>query len=266
MRTQRYLIVNADDFGQSHGINRGIMAAYKQGIVTSASLMVRWPAAAEAAVYSRHHPDLGLGLHVDMSEWACHAGQWIRLYEVIPSADLAAVADEVFRQLEVFIRLVGRKPTHLDSHQHSHRYEPLRTVLRQLARRLEIPLRHYCEEVHYCGDFYGQTAKGTPMPEAISVEGLLNTLVRLPAGITELSCHPGQEADLETMYRTERAEEVKVLCDPRVRAFLSAMGIELCSFRDCPAVISKSANGAGVARSRDRVVGRAGLQPADCEE
>ena len=49
----RRLIVNADDFGQSPGVNRGIIEAHQHGIVTSASLMVSWPAAAEAAAYGR---------------------------------------------------------------------------------------------------------------------------------------------------------------------------------------------------------------------
>ena len=65
----RYLIVNADDFGQSRGINRGITEAHEQGIVTSASLMVRWPAAPEAAAYARSHGSLSLGLHFDFGEW-----------------------------------------------------------------------------------------------------------------------------------------------------------------------------------------------------
>ncbi|PYS69828.1 MAG: hypothetical protein DMF73_14065 [Acidobacteria bacterium] len=60
MIAQRYLIVNADDFGQSPGINRGVIEAHENGIVTSASLMVRWPAAAEAAQYARGHPDLSV--------------------------------------------------------------------------------------------------------------------------------------------------------------------------------------------------------------
>ena len=46
---RRYLIVNADDLGRSPGVNRGVIEAHAGGIVTSASLMVRWPAAAEAA-------------------------------------------------------------------------------------------------------------------------------------------------------------------------------------------------------------------------
>ena len=53
MPSRRYVIINADDFGQSPGINRGVIQAHEQGLVTSASLMVRWPAAAEAAAYGR---------------------------------------------------------------------------------------------------------------------------------------------------------------------------------------------------------------------
>ena len=88
MAAKRYLIVNADDFGQSHGVNRGIIEAHERGIVTSASLMVRWPAATEAAAYSRQHPHLSLGLHVDFGEWACRGGHWVPLYEVVPSNDI----------------------------------------------------------------------------------------------------------------------------------------------------------------------------------
>ena len=247
MTAPRYLIVNADDFGQSHGINQGIIEAHAHGIVTSASLMVRWPAVAEAVVYGKRHPRLSLGLHVDIAEWTYRNGQWVRLYEVIPMSDMRAVADEVFRQVETFVRLVGRKPTHLDSHQHGHRRGPLRMVLSRVAHDLDIPLRHYCTAIYYCGDFYGQTVKGTALPEAISVEGLIKTLVTLPAGWTELGCHPGHGSDLDTMYCHERTEEVKVLCDPRVRASLTAMGIELCSFLDFPAGSVRRVNGEAVA-------------------
>jgi predicted glycoside hydrolase/deacetylase ChbG (UPF0249 family) len=234
---KRYLIVNADDFGQSHGVNRGIIEAYERGIVTSASLMVRWPAALEAAAYGRQHPSLGLGLHVDFSEWAYRNGHWVSLYEVVSMNDITAVADEVSRQLAMFRHLVGREPTHIDSHQHVHLWEPLRTVLTKVTRELTVPLRHCGTEVRYCGDFYGQTAEGIPFPDAISVDRLLRILETLPPGFTELGCHPGAGNDLDTMYSSERAEEVKVLCDPRVRASLTTMRIELRSFRNIPAYL-----------------------------
>jgi predicted glycoside hydrolase/deacetylase ChbG (UPF0249 family) len=228
----KYLIVNADDFGQSHGINQGIISACRDGIVTSASLMVSWPAAAEAAAYARGNPTLSLGLHIDLGEQILCEGEWVPIYSVVSLDSEVAVRDEICHQLGVFDRLVGDPPTHLDSHQHVHLREPARAILLEIARRLGVPLRSCSPEVRYCGSFYGQAEDGTPLPGVISVDGLLGVLEKLPPGCTELACHPASECDLETLYSQERLEELKVLCDPRVRAGLIEMGIGLRSFAD----------------------------------
>src|SRR6266849_6414300 len=157
---KRYLIVNADDFGQSCGVNRGIIEAHERGIVTSVSLMVRWPAAAEAAAYAREHPSLSLGLHFDFGEWRCRNGSWIKLYEVVSEENIAAVAKEASRQLAAFRRLIGEDPTHLDSHQHVHRRESLSSVFIEIAEGLGVPLRCCSRQLRYHGDFYGQTQNG----------------------------------------------------------------------------------------------------------
>jgi predicted glycoside hydrolase/deacetylase ChbG (UPF0249 family) len=234
MAAERYLIVNGDDFGQSPGVNRGVVEAHERGILTSASLMVRWPAAAEAAAFGRAHPGLALGLHLDLGEWAFRGGDWVAVYEVVRPDDPAAVAAEVVRQLAAFRRLTGRDPTHLDSHQHVHHQEPLCSLMLEVAGRLGVPLRSYTEEIRYCGDFYGQARNGRPLPRAVSASGLIRILRGLPPGWTELACHPGLGNDLDSMYGPERAREVKALCDPRVPAALAAEGIELCSFADFP--------------------------------
>jgi chitin disaccharide deacetylase len=229
---RRYLIVNADDFGQSRGVTRGIIAAHEHGIVTSTSLVVRWPAAAEAAAYARAHPRLSVGLHLDLGEWVYRDDTWVPLYEVVPLDDHAAVAAEVRRQIESFRDLVGTNPTHLDSHQHVHRRDPTKTAVSEIARTLGVPLRDQDATVRYCGDFYGQTGTGDPLPELISVDALLRLLAALPTGVTELGCHPGEGDDLDTMYRAERELEVQTLCDARVREAIAALRIELCSFHD----------------------------------
>src|SRR4051794_16518206 len=108
-----YLIVNSDDLGYSAGVNRGIFQAHQAGIVTSASLMVRWPAAAQAGSAAYDCPGLSLGLHLDLGEWAYRGGQWIELYQVVDLEDHAAIAREVEQQLEMFGELTGRQPTHL---------------------------------------------------------------------------------------------------------------------------------------------------------
>ena len=227
---KRCLIVNADDFGLSPGVNQGVTEAHEGGIVTSASLMVLWPAAAEAAAYAGDNPDLALGLHLDLGEWVYGEGEWLPAYEVVPADDPATVREEATRQLTAFRRLVGRDPTHLDSHQHVHLREPVRSVLGEVAGELAVPLRHCDPRIRHCGDFYGQTGEGKPLPEGISADALIGILAALPSGITELACHPGLDDGLQSTYRSERAVEVGVLCDPRVRATVAAKDIELCSF------------------------------------
>jgi predicted glycoside hydrolase/deacetylase ChbG (UPF0249 family) len=225
----KYLIVNADDFGQSDGINLGIVEAFENGIVTSASLMVRWPSAKPAAAYARKHPKLSVGLHVDLGEWAYRQGQWMSLYEVVPRDNSAAVTEEVHRQLATFRNLMGQEPSHIDSHQHVHRTDPLHSILMEIARLISVPLRLY-SNVRYYGGFYGQMADGTSLSDHISIKALKNLLAELEPGTTELACHPAKIVDFDGMYTAERLQELTVLCDHQVRDFLAQNRIELTSF------------------------------------
>jgi predicted glycoside hydrolase/deacetylase ChbG (UPF0249 family) len=226
----RALVVNADDLGRSQGINRGIAAAHEHGIVTSASLMVRWPATPEGAAYAGGHSDLSLGLHIDLAEWVYRDGVWEAVYEVVPVDDRARVEVEVGRQLTAFRELTGNDPTHLDSHQHVHRQEPVRSVLVDIAREVDVPLRLVSSNVGYCGEFYGQTARGESVPEAITIESLVAIVEALPEGTTELGCHPAEANDVDSVYGAERQIELRTLCDPRIRTALSELGIQLRAF------------------------------------
>ena len=228
----RYLIVNADDFGQSHGLNRGIIQAHEQGIVTSTSLMVRWPAARPAADYLKRHPSLDAGLHLDLGEWIFRAGAWEPLYEVVRLEDGAAVRKEMLKQLDAFRALTGADPSHLDSHQHVHLHEPVATVVHEIASALGVPVRRANPEIGYCGSFYGQDADGAPLAEAISLAGLDRILHQLPAGCTELCCHPGFADALQTMYAREREEELRTLCHPALQKGIAGQGIRLSTFRE----------------------------------
>src|SRR5690242_16059714 len=95
----RHLIVNADDFGLTRGINRGVIEAAERGILTSASLMVRYPAAAEAASYVSRNRAFSLGLHVELGEWVFRNGEWVLRYEVVPADDAKQVKAEIEKQL-----------------------------------------------------------------------------------------------------------------------------------------------------------------------
>jgi predicted glycoside hydrolase/deacetylase ChbG (UPF0249 family) len=228
----RRLIVNADDLGLSAGVNRGIAQAHEHGIVTSASLMVRAGHAADAADYACAHPQLSVGLHVDLGEWRYTGEVWIAAYEVVPTDDEAAVGAEVAAQVERFCSLMGREPTHLDAHQHVHRAEPARSIVLEFGRRFDVPVRDLTPGVRYEGGFYGQAGHGEPWPQGITVEALCALLRNLPDGTTELGCHPAIDDESGSSYSAERTVETATLCDPRVRAVIDAEGIELRSFAD----------------------------------
>lgn len=230
MVAPRTLIVNADDFGLSEPVNAGIAAAHERGIVTSASMMVRQAAAPAAAEYATAHLTLAVGLHIDLGQWDYVNGEWMIAYERCAPDDEAAVETECRAQLEGFRRLLGRDPTHLDSHQHTHMSEPLAPVAARLAAELGVPLRG--RRIRYEGGFYGQTGKGEPVPEGIRVEHLIEIVSSLPAGWTELGCHPGLGMGEESSYGQEREEEVRALCDQRVRAAIESEGVALRSFAD----------------------------------
>jgi predicted glycoside hydrolase/deacetylase ChbG (UPF0249 family) len=244
----RLLVVNADDFGLSPGVNAGIAAAHAAGIVTSASLMVRAPAAVAAAELAASLPRLGVGLHVDLAESVCEDGDWRCVYEVVDCADPHAVAAELERQLDRFRALTGRAPTHLDTHQHVHRSEPVRSIMGVRARELRLPLRHH-GAVRYCGAFYGQDHGGAPLPDAIGADALARLIGALPEGATELACHPAASVPPGAAYGRERVAELAALVDPRVRAAIARAGVRLCTFPEVRAALRPAA-GAGSAASR----------------
>src|SRR5262245_48619404 len=229
-----YLIVNADDFGYSAGVNRGIVHAYERGIVTSASLMVHERNAADAARYAREGTSLSVGVHIDLGEWSYQDGNWLPLYQRVALEDPVAVENEVREQISMFRDLIGRNPTHIDSHQHVHLREPVRRIVARQGSALNVPVRHLSAVARYCGAFYGQTAQGDPWPDGISTAALVAVIGALQPGVTELGCHPGYAGDRASTYARERDAEVETLCDPAIRRLLDARHIKLVSFDRLP--------------------------------
>jgi chitin disaccharide deacetylase len=227
---ERALIVNADDFGLTPGVNAGIARAHEEGILTSASLMVRWPAAEAAAAYAMRNPRLAVGLHADLGEWHFDEGEWQQTYDVVDLEDPDAVEAEIRGQLAAFRQIMGREPTHIDSHQHVHTHEPWPHFVR-LAEELGVPLRGHGERIRNVS-FYGRTQRGKAIDGGISVDRMIEIVASLAPGITEVGCHPGVNEDTGSVYEGERALEVDILCDPRVREAIEREGVALRSFAD----------------------------------
>src|SRR5437879_11914066 len=155
----KYLIVNGDDFGASSGVNRGIREAHLHGILTSASLLVNTPWADEAARLAAGLPDLSVGLHADLRDELDKA-----------SGDPEEVRDSLQQQFRRFESLVGRPPTHIDSHHNVHRDPRALAHFLELAGEHDLPLREH-SAVRHVSKFYGQW-DGKAHLEQVSIEKL----------------------------------------------------------------------------------------------
>lgn len=220
---ERLVIVNADDFGMSAEIDRGILEAHDRGIVTSTSLLVDEPDAEAAVQEARQRPKLGLGVHVAFDS----RGKWL-----IDVKDLDVVQREIHRQIDRFIRLTGGPPDHLDSHHHVHRLFNVSYLFLEAGRQYRVPVRGLSEVV-FVGRFYGQPEFGKSDLSKISVEALISLLQSLKPGISEVSCHPGMlESRPDAIYNREREVELQTLIDPRIRSVIAEEGIRLINYRD----------------------------------
>jgi len=231
--TEKLLVVNADDLGRTPGINSGIFEAHSNGLVTSATLMVAFPAAEEAASRLDDFPDLGVGLHValtgvpsilpaDRLPSLTNASEsFLAKPEKLVEPALDEVLLEARAQFDRFLEITGRLPTHLDSHHHSHRQPVVCDALVTLAREHDLPIRNASPEVgvrlrldgvattdFFVEDFFGGDAR---------LDILIEILGGIQLGTTEIMCHPAHvddEVRSTSGYADDRERGLEVLTSP----------------------------------------------------
>src|SRR5262245_9477293 len=249
MTASRRLIVNADDLGRTAGINEGVARAHRGGIVTSATVMVNYPAARQVARIARENPGLGLGLHVQLTGGPSALpaerlrsvvdgeGRLPPKPEALRDPDPAEVLSEVRAQLARFQEIVGRLPTHFDSHHHSHRTPAVFAALVELGRETGRPVRcaspDMVEELRARGVRTTDAFREDFFDADATLEKLAAILGELPPGATELMCHPAvvdEELRRSSGYAEPRTRELAVLTSPSAREAVRKSGIELVHF------------------------------------
>ncbi len=152
----RRLIVNADDYGRSPGVSRGILEAHRRGIVTSTTVMVNQLGVQEQLKEALAEPELGVGLHLTFTAWrpvlppdtipglVDDAGHFFDQHTVWAKAEempLHSLQAELTAQIGRFAAWAGRLPDHLDCHHFVHLYPPFFQVYADLAGQFGLPLR-----------------------------------------------------------------------------------------------------------------------------
>ncbi len=153
----RKLIVNADDFGLNDSATDGIADCFSRGIVTSATLMANAPAFDRAAEFAIQNPELGVGLHFNLT-WGSPISAAVDVPALVNSKGGFLGRNEIARRLwfgrvpseQIMmelnaqlarIRSTGIRPTHIDSHQHIHAFGSVFSVIAEQCENEELPMR-----------------------------------------------------------------------------------------------------------------------------
>lgn len=269
MSVRKQLVVNADDFGFTPDVNRGIVDAHRNGILTATTLMANGAAFEDALRLAKETPTLDIGAHlVLISGESLVTG---RPYpRSVPQLVAALAKREIspYEELRAQVRRifdVGVRPTHFDTHKHTHLAPPVLDAVARLAEEFDVrwvrrpfdfPLnalrgtvprlkrltsdalglmrrrfhrvltRHGCRTTDHFAGFQ--------ITGRFRAAELVELLGAIPEGSTELMCHPGHcGAALKaarTRLKESREHELEALVSPEVRAAVARHGIELVNY------------------------------------
>lgn len=248
---RKRLIVNADDFGFTPDVNLGILEAHRAGILTATTLMANGDAFDDAVRIAQVTDTLDVGCHLVLIGGRSLLPPYAALPGSVPELlrALAARRLRVYDELAAQVRktlAAGLRPTHLDTHKHTHLAPPVLDAVARIAEDFEIRwvrrpfdlpalawlfhrvlARHGCRTTdHFTG--FRLTGRFGPAE-------LARLIAELPDGLTEFMCHPGHCGQAlrgaSTRLKESRERELQALTVPEIRQALLDGGVELVNYR-----------------------------------
>lgn len=266
--TDKILIVNVDDVGNSHAANAAVIDAMENGLATSSTIIVPGPWFPEIATYAKNHPNSDFGVHLaHTSEWKTLKWGPVANKTEVPGLvdpqgyfwpDIASVyknstPEQAYIEGRAQIKkalAAGIDVTHLDSHMGTLQYnEAYFQIYRRLAKEFNLPLRMGSQELLAKQGGGQQRAQldsdGTIYPDYLilgerkpgeSMRDYWKRLISaLAPGVTELFIHAsvaGDEIKHITNSWEDRAAEYELFTkDPEIRRILEAQGVKRIGFR-----------------------------------
>ncbi|WP_323703806.1 chitin disaccharide deacetylase [Mammaliicoccus sp. Dog046] len=240
------VIINADDFGYSNGVNYGIIDAYKNGILTSTTCLTNMPGFTHAIHLAKENPGLGIGIHLTLTcgkplsknsySLADSDGNFRSLshYDGKFYIDVDELYFEWKAQIEKFLstQLI---PTHLDSHHHVNNLEMVKPVFLKLASEYQLPIRNNLGDKNDYPE-YKMVDYFEYHPENIlnSIENIKEKYKAYEA--IEIMCHPAYIDKFlrdHSSFVMPRIEELAFLTsDHAIKTFTTANGISLINYSE----------------------------------
>lgn len=268
----RYLVVNADDFGFTRDVNAGIVQAHTEGILTSTTLMATGTAFEDAVQLARQHPTLDIGVHLQMVQGPSIS----RPKRELPPTLAKLIQQHVAGRWDVLaefsaqverILATGIRPTHLDTHKHTHLIPSILEAVAQVSDKygirwirkpFDLPLdprragwKTRAAAIamrglrsHFNSVLARSHAKSTDHFAGFAwtgdytAEDLIGLIRNLPDGTTEFMCHPAQLGyelmAATTRLKESRQRELRALIDPRLKQTLAECGVILSDYQNLP--------------------------------
>jgi predicted glycoside hydrolase/deacetylase ChbG (UPF0249 family) len=259
----KFLITNADDFGFTRDVNQGIVHAHQHGILTATTLMATGAAFDHAVALARENPELDVGIHLVLVGGPGYPASVSGLLKAI-SLRRIPIREKLLEQVHRILE-AGLRPTHLDTHKHTHLLPPVLDVVASIAQEFRIPwvrrpfdlpvssggiswktrlasksfgfvrsrfqaklAKHHCRTTDH---FAGFQLTGRYRAAELS------KLIRgLPEGTTEFMCHPGfctsELRGARTRLKESRRQELDALTSAEVRTAIEESGVKLVCYRD----------------------------------
>ena len=257
----KYLIPNADDFGYTRDVNEGIIYAHRQGILTATTLMATGAAFDHAVELARQNPSLDVGVHLVLVGGDGFPPTVAQLIQQI-ALRRVRIYDELAAQVRK-VQSAGIRPSHLDTHKHTHLLPPVLNAVARIASEFQIPwvrrpfdfplnggsvpwqrqavskaLGFARSGFHRVLNSYG--CRTTDHFAGFQITGNydateLARLVRhLPEGITEFMCHPGfctsELQAARTRLKESRRRELEALTSSQVRQAIEESNVTLARY------------------------------------
>ena len=244
------LIINADDFGRTRGINYGIEEEMKNGVLSSTTIMMNMPYAEHAVNLAKKEGITSIGVHLTFIEKSLSLGKTLvdeqgifkKYPELMAEADVEEIKTEMRTQIDKLINM-GINPTHLDGHHHVHLYSLKMTeAVFSVAKEYNLPVR------------VGKSGRTTRAGEEIVIPEWLKTIDffedsyygdktgaddfkmciknAVMYDVVELMCHPAFLCTdtLKSSYSYPRLTELDVITSNEIKEFIKSNGIEIVDY------------------------------------
>lgn len=244
------LIINADDFGLCKSVNEGILKSFKDGVVTSTTMLANTDGFSDAVkIYNENqlnvgiHLTLTIGNPVDKSVKTIvdENGHFYNLSNFEKNLDSFS-KDEIEREFLAQIEKIERQGiiiSHIDTHHHIHKHKKISDVICNIALQKNIPLRNVSKDIDLKSlnikttDYFDETF----YKDAVSLDSIIDLIEKydVQKDITlEIMSHPsilGEDLYLISSYNDFRKKELDILCSPELKKYLKENNIEIISYR-----------------------------------